>query len=164
MEKVVLDEHKLIYKALEHIDYIDSFSSLLKRKDIDNNELISAFFTSSPPWVDKLFTLRNKLLGFFGFKTDMGELDAKPPFIEGQKVGFFYLYILGKNEVIMGEDDKHLDFRVSFLTEENKLIITTAVMFKNKFGKIYFFIVKPFHKIIVAIMVKNMGEKLNAGK
>lgn len=69
-----------------------------------------------------------------------------------------YLPVIEKNEneIILGEDDKHLDFMISLLlSEEGKhLTISTTVIFKNWFGKIYFLPFKPFHKFIVPTMLK----------
>ena len=65
----------------------------------------------------------------------------------------------------MGENDKHLNFKVSILLEKleanNKSItISTIVVFNNWFGKLYFFPVKPFHKLIVPIMLKSILKDL----
>ena len=71
------------------------------------------------------------------------------------------------NEVILGEDDKHLDFRVSLLldklaskTEQKNLTITTTVKFNNSFGRLYFLPVRAFHKLIVPTMLKGIIKQL----
>ncbi len=74
-------------------------------------------------------------------------------------------------EVILGEDDKHLNFRVSLfldhqINDPNKkhLTVSTTVEFNNWFGRIYFLPVRPFHKLIVPTMLKGIIkhlEKLN---
>ena len=73
--------------------------------------------------------------------------------------------VANKNEVILGEDDKHLNFRISLLieaeNEENrKFSITTTVKFNNNFGKIYFYAIKPFHRLIVPVMLKGIIQQL----
>jgi len=79
----------------------------------------------------------------------------------------FRVYSKTENEVILGENDKHLNFRISLLKEDNKvkenqkkLTISTTVKFNNWFGKLYFLPVKPFHKIIVAKMLKGILEQI----
>ncbi|HJV20387.1 MAG TPA: DUF2867 domain-containing protein, partial [Sediminibacterium sp.] len=67
----------------------------------------------------------------------------------------------------LGEDDKHLNFRVSLLInrqsdycENKKIIISTTVKFNNWFGRLYFLLVRPFHKLIVPIMLKGIIKNI----
>lgn len=89
----------------------------------------------------------------------MKESDFKP----GNKIGFFNIYDKNEYEIIMGEDDRHLNFRVSLFKEtkvdDNKFTITTVVKFNNNFGRLYFIPVKPFHKLIVKSMMKRAVQK-----
>jgi hypothetical protein len=70
-------------------------------------------------------------------------------------------------EVILGEDDKHLNFRISLflqqkqnITNKKDLTISTKVEFNNWFGRLYFFSVRPFHKLIVPTMLKGIIKEL----
>jgi hypothetical protein len=60
----------------------------------------------------------------------------------------------------MGDDDKHLYYRISILkrnTEKRfEVYLTTIVKFKNNWGKIYFAFIKPFHKMVVKSMLKKL--------
>ncbi|HNP79162.1 MAG TPA: DUF2867 domain-containing protein, partial [Cyclobacteriaceae bacterium] len=83
--------------------------------------------------------------------------------------GLFRVYDKNDFEVILGEDDKHLDFRVSLLLVPDsknpgikKLLITTLVRFNNVWGKVYFLPVRPFHKLIVPSMLNNMISQLTS--
>ncbi|MBK8635269.1 MAG: DUF2867 domain-containing protein [Saprospiraceae bacterium] len=85
----------------------------------------------------------------------------------GEQLGLFKVYGINDREVVMGEDDKHLNFRVSmFLNEKpgdpakKQLTISTVVQFNNWFGKLYFLPVRPFHKIIVPVMLKGIIKQL----
>ena len=85
----------------------------------------------------------------------------------GERLGMFKLYGKTENELILGEEDKHLKFRVSILTDDEiahknrqYLMITTAVEFTNLFGRIYFFPVKPFHQLIVRTTLKRMVKQI----
>ncbi len=71
------------------------------------------------------------------------------------------------SEVILGENDKHLNFRVSLLQEQIQnrsdtklLTISTTVEFNNWFGRLYFLPVRPFHKLIVPTIMKEMIKNL----
>ena len=84
---------------------------------------------------------------------------------EGERLGLFKVFSRSENELILGEDDKHLDFRVSLLqvplsSSKAELTISTTVKFHNAFGRSYFFLVKPFHKLIVQTMLKGIVHQL----
>jgi hypothetical protein len=155
-------------------NYVDSFVG-----DITDNEnkikaidVAKAFFSSAPQWVDKLFTLRNKIVRVFGLKTNdndanRAELLANFKGEVGEQLGLFKVYNSTQNEIVLGEDDKHLNFRVSLLVEQSSsvpftknIIITTTVEFNNWFGKLYFLPVRPFHKLIVPTMLKGIITEL----
>ncbi|MOA43140.1 hypothetical protein D3C78_1652630 [compost metagenome] len=79
----------------------------------------------------------------------------------GTSVGLFKILEKTDNEIIMGENDRHLDFKVSLLAQQTEstiaaITISTVVNYHNWFGKFYFFFVKPFHKRIVSVMLKRM--------
>ena len=99
---------------------------------------------------------------YFGLKAEMADIKKiNPPFIKGKKYGIFSIFEISKREVIIGTNDKHLDFRVSLLADDSqKLFISTVVKFHNVFGRIYFFIVKHFHRLIVPAMIKRMAANL----
>ncbi|WP_345324099.1 DUF2867 domain-containing protein [Candidatus Villigracilis proximus] len=115
-----------------------------------------------------LFTLRNKIVSIIGLKTS-GSSEAKHKTVLkdfkgeiGQRVCLFKVFDGNENEIILGEDDKHLNFRVSLLLDkkENQLHISTIVKIHNWLGKLYFLPVKPFHKLIVPSMMKGMVNQL----
>lgn len=171
VEKVELPHNSLL--ANTNFDYADSYKSQNladAENKIDLSAVGKAFFSSSPSWIDNLFALRNKLVSFIGLKT--GEkVENKEEILKnfkgeiGEKVGLFQVFDKTENEIILGEDDKHLNFRVSLLIDtvnQTKKIITisTTVNFNNSFGKLYFLPVKPFHQIIVPTMLKATVKNL----
>jgi len=82
---------------------------------------------------------------------------VKPFGIEGGDILTSEDYIIEdtENEAIMRKDDKHLLFYVSIAKIGNNLIdVTTVVQYHNALGKVYFFFIKPFHKMIVPRVVK----------
>ena len=167
-ELSLLNVEKKIY------DYIDSYSAELQDKNdsINVQNVAKAFFSSSPKWVGLLFILRNKIVSMFGLKTS-GSVENRQSqldnfkFEPGTRLGLFKVFSRNENEIIIGEDDKHLNFRVSLYLEKKAkelhqkiLTISTTVEFNNGFGRVYFFPVKPFHKIIVPIMLKGIIKSL----
>lgn len=162
--KTTLPATSLLHQPGKKYDYTDSFQSMIidRENKLQVNDICKAFLLSGPKWIDKLMNLRNKLVSLFGLKTSHPErktdnLTCEP----GDQVGIFNIFDKTDHEVILGEDDKHLDFRVSlFLTRENdiekRLIISTTVVFRHFFGRLYFFMIKPFHKFIVPAMLKSI--------
>ncbi len=155
-------------------DYVDSFQADLidKNDNITSTDIGKAFFTSVPDWVDKLFTLRDKIVNIFGLKTSgslrnrQDQLD-KLKFEHGEQFGLFKVFYKTGNEIILGEDDKHLNFRASLFLEKQKneqlkkkLIISTTVEFNNWFGRLYFLPVRPIHQVIVPIILKGIIKHL----
>ncbi|MEJ8800484.1 DUF2867 domain-containing protein [Pontibacter sp. H249] len=123
-----------------------------------------------------LFAIRNKIVGLFGLKTS-GQTSNKQKLLDnfkcvpGDQLGLFKVYDKTENEVVLGEDDKHLDFRVSLFldkllddADKKSLTITTTVKFNNFFGRVYFLIVRPFHKLIVQAMLKGILKRIENEK
>lgn len=161
----------LIDTDLTQIHHSDSFQKdFFCDKVITSNEIGKAFFISSPSWIDRLFNLRNKLMGFFGFKVSGSResiLESLKLFQcePGDQIGIFRVIDKNEHEVILGEDDKHLNFRISLYLQtlggnEKKLVITTYVQFNNFIGKLYFFLIQPLHRIIVPVMLKGIVHQL----
>jgi hypothetical protein len=161
---------------LSTYDYSDSYSRKfnLSQEELTPREVLLAFFNSPPKWIEVLFELRNKIVSLFGLKVSNG-IDQKEELLKnfkcvpGEQMGLFKVFDVTPQEVLLGEDDKHLNFRVSFLIEklgeeEFQLTLITVVNFNNFFGKLYFFPVKPFHKIIVPTMLKGIVRVLKVVK
>ncbi|MDN3724264.1 DUF2867 domain-containing protein [Aequorivita sp. SDUM287046] len=159
-----------LLKAELNYDYIDSFQGYFNDplQKIGITDIGKSFFSSGPKWIDGLFEFRNKLVGLFGLKTS-GKITNRQKMLEdfkcekGEQMGLFKVLDKTNGEIILGEDDKHLNFRISLLivnqnqnTIDKLLIITTAVKFNNWFGRLYFIPVRPFHKLIVPVMLKGI--------
>lgn len=160
-------------KVLDY-DYSDSYQG--KYYDADDSigleDIGKAFFASAPGWTKFLFALRNKIVPIFGLKVpDTGkspeEIAENFSFEPNESIGLFKVYSKTENEVIMGEDDQHLNFRISLLkaadpTEKamKNLSISTTVEFNNRLGRLYFLPVKPFHRLIVAAMLKRTIKQI----
>ncbi|PRB87178.1 hypothetical protein CQ022_05290 [Chryseobacterium culicis] len=154
---------------------MDSFEGELMNKELDITTVGKAFFTSSPKWGKKMFAFRNKLVGLFGLKTGTeteNNLTEKGFTCEvGERLGLFQVLDKTHNEIVLGEDDRHLNFRISLLIDktskegnQNSFTISTTVKFHNWWGVLYFLPVRPFHKLMVPAMLKNMIGQLEKKK
>ena len=172
--KTELPKESLLNTNIEKHDYIDSFQGVLN--DPGNKftlvDIGKSFFSSGPKWIESLFALRNKIVPLFGLKTPDNITDRQNKLTnfnceKGEWFGLFEVFDKTENEIILGKDDKHLNFRVSLFLEEQKneltkknLTISTTVEFNNWFGRLYFLPVKPFHKLIVPTMLKGIIREL----
>ena len=171
--KTTLPKNSLLNNLIQKYDYSDSFQGKFQdTEDKITPEVVArAFFSTAPSWVQHLFALRNTLVKFLGLKT-ADDLTDRQAFLDnckfemGDRLGLFQVFDKNENEIIIGENDKHLDFRVLLFIQKNDatnrtLIISTTVVFHNWLGRAYFMPVKPFHNLIVPIMLKAILERIN---
>lgn len=145
---------KAIETALKQVDFEDTFSTT---NHVDNLETVAhLIFGTFPKWVSVLMNIRNTLMKPFGLKVDMPK-NPEVNYTVGSSTGFFKIFDIKDDELLIGADDKHLNFRVSLHNSKEpnyNIKVTTLVEYNNTFGKLYMTIVKPFHRVIVKSMVK----------
>jgi hypothetical protein len=108
--------------------------------------------------------LRDAGVRIFGVKTSRQireELDR-----EGcDRINFFRVRSVTENELIMGENDKHLDFRVSVLLRPreggtgDEIVATTVAHSHNLLGRSYLALVVPFHRMIVQSNLRRAAKR-----
>ncbi len=138
---------------LPTIDYMDTFSTTNHEDSLET--IVRTILTTKQRWIVYLFQLRNGLVKVFGLQTEL-PADHNDNYAVGGYIGFFRIYEILPDEVILGGDDSHLDFRLSIHKTEvtrNNVKVTTLVHFHNRLGRIYMAIVAPFHRLIVKRMV-----------
>ncbi|MGZ5831099.1 MAG: DUF2867 domain-containing protein [Telluria sp.] len=114
--------------------------------------------TRTPGWVDALMSLRNRIVSRLGLK-DLGALGALDrtkkagAYQVGDRVGIFSLRYLSDEEVVLGDDDRHLHVQVSICKLQRAgqacVAVSTVVHVKNLLGRVYMLFVTPLHKRIV---------------
>ena len=118
------------------------------------------FWTDFPRWIDVLFKLRNALVKFVGLKgSENDNVEELEKCIRtGKTYNFVSVPAKSDNETVLLLSDKHLDAYISVHVEngkEHKIISAiTLVHFKNRLGRVYFFLIRPFHGAIVKSMLK----------
>jgi Protein of unknown function (DUF2867) len=166
MKKIVVQEidiptESLAMRSLSRIDFADAFKCLLPAEQPQTIDAVTrAIFLTMPAWISQLLELRNAIVRPFGLKTSIdavpsGEQDELQ---SGTAVGVFEVLDRRLNEIMLGEDDQHLDYRVSIQLEHEEekywVVVSTVVKFNNWLGRAYFVPVKPVHKMIVPAMMK----------
>lgn len=135
---------------------------------LDGGDLLLAFAGSAPAWVDALMAARNQVVGRLGLKTGPMPATLKGPLQVGQYLGMFQVHHLGPDLALMGEDDRHLDFRIFVRVDRAKvpaggaaeLVVSTWVRPNNWAGRAYLAVVWPFHWLISKVMVSRLARLL----
>lgn len=135
----------------------DAFEVRLPDNAVTDPELLARFMLSNQPaWVAKLLTVRDAIVVAFGLKTAKTLRGLART--NSERINIFKIYERHSNEIILGEDDKHLDFRLSVLREMRAapagpspyLILSTVVDCHNRLGRAYITLIAPFHRLVVA--------------
>ena len=152
-------DSSIILKDFGKTDYCDSCQTA-KITDENVDKITTGIF-NLPEWVHFLMNLRNSLVSFIGLKTgDKNNVHIAGFYPVGSKAVYFTVTDRSDSEIIMEENDTHLKFRVSVMAIKKNgittIYLTTIVKFNNRLGRIYFFIVKPFHRIIIQTLVKRV--------
>ena len=132
-------------------NYIDSFAKeVVTQENITPDAFFDMAFNRFPVWIDWLLKLRNKLVKPLGLDTTSRFSDS--------------VCEKSADEIIWGMPDKHLNFHVSMWCGEHRdgkqeLRITTVVKYNNWLGRVYFFIIRPFHRIIISSLLKSIKHK-----
>ncbi|PJJ61219.1 DUF2867 domain-containing protein [Hymenobacter chitinivorans] len=120
-------------------------------------------FGPGPAWVGGLMRLRDWLVRPFGLRTFPAATRPAPgtPLTTGGQLGPFRVFDVSPGEIILGQNDRHLDFRVSVLVEEAgpAAVVTTVVQFHNWFGRAYFTLIKPFHHLVVPALLRRAAGR-----
>lgn len=136
--------------------FADAFSVETSRHGLDARAATQLVFSRQPGWIAALIRLRDRIVAPLGLKgTQHGPSHAS--------IGGFPVVSEGPERVVLGFDDKHLDFRIvvdAFALHDGACGIraTTLVKPHHIGGRIYLGLVLPFHRRIVP----NMLNRLNA--
>lgn len=161
MPKVIktnrIAEKSIISNQFGRIDYLDTYKIDVEVNDTIDNITTNIFKT--PKWVDRLLNFRDLIVRVFGLKTgNKKDRNIANYYPIGSKAVYFTVLDRNDHEIVMAENDKHLNFRTSVLLDKTNattaIYLTTIVHFNNIFGRLYFIPVKPFHQIIIKSLLK----------
>jgi hypothetical protein len=155
------------------VDYTDAFAcEVTGAKELSADEIMISFWTVMPGWVNALLNLRNLLVRPFGLNTgeDRGRIEGVKAMIRAGNWNNGLMSVAAKsgNETVILLSDKHLDAYMSvFISTKDKLQevkVITLVRYHNSLGRIYFFFIRPFHKIIIKSMLRSTLERMSSTK
>ena len=158
-----------IFISSGKVNYEDRFCLILGTEKIfDVDFIIVKLIKSIPKWLKFLLNLRNEIASIFGLKTgkieniyeNLEKLNLK----QDQLITDFFIFLKEKNHLIAELKDKHLDFRFSILIRQEdgitRVSLSTIVKINNIFGKVYFFLITPFHRLIIPNILKRLSGEI----
>jgi hypothetical protein len=133
----------------------------------------AAAMSGTPPWVDRLMRLRNRVVRRLGLK-DLGDMAAEslrqldadpgaPPPKPGERVGIFTLRSCRDDEVLVEDDDRHLRVVLSVRRQAAdaavpaRVVVTTVVHVHNWLGHVYMLPVAPMHRLIAPAVLSRIN-------
>ena len=133
-------------------DLLDSYAVVLPPNYPRDPRVLGPMALGRPPgWFKILLGIRDGVMRHFDVKTAS---DLRQIASTNERIDFFPILSANERELVLGEDDRHLDFRISLLVEHQPddadlLIATTVVRCHNALGRIYLKIIAPFHHLVV---------------
>lgn len=165
-KKSVIPPYSLTRKYLP-ADYSDAFAIEAETDAaLSPDDIMIAFWTGQARWVRRLFRLRHFLVQFVGLKGSKGFDPDKfrEAIRNGGSYGFASVAVKNDRETVLLLSDSHLDAYLSthIAVGETSETVTavTLVHFKNRLGRVYFFVIRPFHNLIVKSVLKRAVNKI----
>ena len=118
----------------------------------DLEVLARAGFERPAGWIRALTRVRDAVMATVGVKSSRAIGAAAAA--RGPVIGYFPLLSKSAGELVVGEDDRHLDFRVAVLVRTDaqggrELVVVTVVHCHNRLGRAYLAVIAPFHRTIL---------------
>lgn len=161
---VPIPQESRITSIYERVNLSDAYAIDLPPGASRNPEVLARFvFSYQPRWILMLMAIRDTLVAGFGLKTARSLTSAAA---DTSRIGIFRVVESNAVEVIMGEDDRHLNFRASALyeppTEANahspRLVFATVVHCHNTLGRTYIGLIAPFHRLVVKSYLRHAAK------
>lgn len=150
-------------KSVETAYFSDSYRIPLRSSDTAMTTLFFGIFGHHPLWMKGLLIVRNRIAALCGLDvpTDAAILRPVPKahYRVGEPIGPWPIFNLTENELIVGRDNKHLDFRLSIMRETTGqgtvATVSTICNVHNLFGRLYLRLIIPFHKFGLRRLLAN---------
>lgn len=130
----------LLRGALERVDAADAYAvDVPPAAPQDPRWWAERLFRHPPSWVAGLLALRERLVGLVGIERAAGdEFDVRTG---------------TDDEVLLGADAGHLDFRASVRREPERVVLSTVVGLRGRRGRLYWSVVRLVHPLVVRALL-----------
>ncbi|NVJ97528.1 MAG: DUF2867 domain-containing protein [Alphaproteobacteria bacterium] len=164
----ILPRESALWAHFSPGDFIDCYRATQVPPDMDMDTAVRTAILKMPEWVSLLMDMRNRIVGPLGLKAgkhsrqktaaDKEEIEVKA---HGERI-VFAIRERYENEIILGEDDKHLDFRVTIFRNDSGWYVSTWVHPHAWYGWAYLYTIMPFHKLIMKLSAKRLEAAARA--
>ena len=159
VECLAIPDEASVFGMAGDVQLADAFAVALPAGAVHDPTVLARWMFEHPPgWISQLLAVRNALVMPFGLKTST-ELRRAPA---QERVAMFKIHFVDSQEILMGQDDSHLDFRVSVLVQAGEagacVVVSTVVHCHNRLGRFYIAVVAPFHRVIVKSLLRRAAK------
>jgi hypothetical protein len=140
----------LLADALAEVEWSDAYAVSLPAGGIrcDPQDWADAVFRHPPGWVRILFGLR--------------QLAVRAVGIEAGDRHVFDTLDRSRDEVLLGIDQQHLNFRASVLMDRDRVVVSTVVEVNNRRGRAYSCLVRQVHPWVVRSLLTRAARRMTA--
>jgi hypothetical protein len=147
----------------------DSYQVSLGNSGLDLPGIFFGIFGHHPWWVKALLTFRNRIAGYCGLAVpvhaQIWHPTRQPAYKVGDIIGPWPIFLASDEELIVGRDNGHLDFRLSIMKLPAEcgpaIAVSTICNTHNLYGRVYLRIIAPFHKAGVKML---LSRALRSGR
>ena len=147
-------------------DLLDAFAIRLPAEASNDVEVLArAAFERQAWWIRVLTCVRDAVMVTVGVASSRAVGLAAAA--RGPVIG--YLPVLSKSatELVVGADDRHLNFRATIqlradAENERELVTATVVHCHNRLGRFYLSTIAPFHRVIVRANLERAVRAMKA--
>ena len=140
--------------GLAPIHYADAYAGRLNRTGVTAAQMAKAMFADPPRFASMLMSARNAVVRPLGLKAPDPHRAAN----HTGCVGIFPILSDTGQQMVLGLDDRHLDFRICVSVEPrdggSDVVLSTLLRFNHLSGRIYLFCIKPFHHLLSRLMLR----------
>lgn len=165
VRKTILRKNSQLYEYFNQGDFLDCYTVDDAPKNLPIEEIAQRVFLNLPWWVNLLLVIRDFGAALFGLKAT-AKLPKDTTFRSslrvGEPVNFLCVRAIYNDEIILGEDDNHLDFKISVSRNDRssgEISLATLVRPHNLLGRVYLHLIYPFHVLIVRSSLKRLAAQ-----
>lgn len=150
---------RMVLQGADHID-VKAIEG-----DVSLRQFVAGMLNYSPAWIKALYGIRWGFVRLLGMKQEgvpdsMGMRPEDVPMTAGQKASFFTVDAASDSHYyLVSASESHLTAWLGVVMEplngqRNRFHVITIVHYNSAAGPVYFNVIRPFHHLVVAQMMK----------
>jgi hypothetical protein len=148
---------------IEGAYFRDAYRAPLSRGELGIVAIFLGIFAHRPLWMKLLLIVRNTVASLAGLDaptvSEILHVESKDRYAVGEKIGAWPIFSLSEDEIVVGRNNKHMDFRLSVLKipdgDGTSVVVSTVCTVHNLAGKLYLLFIVPFHRYGVRKLMAN---------